>query len=201
MNPKHIFLAFLCPSLAFAQEPPPGGVCLTQEQKETLKKAVDELENIKNSKAEIKINDPIIIIRDFDNRVYINSGEQKPIKLKLKIGATIDRDMELILPIQVHYREKPPDPMFRLRIRAQVGPLIPRIFDDLERADRGLDGSIGFDFFHIDSVNLSINTGIRSVGATPGLDLTKNFGIFGGYALIYDGFISNGLVGTYFSFN
>jgi hypothetical protein len=198
---KRVILALLYPSLALAQEPPPGGVCLTQEQKEILKKVVDELEEIKSSKAEIKATEPIIIVRDWQDRVFINGGEAKPIKLKLTLGKTIDRDMELTLPIQVHYREKPPDPMFRLRIRAQAGFLIPMLFEDLERIDRSVDAGIGWDIFHLDSFNFAINTGIRSAGAGVGIDVTKNFGFQGSYALVYSGFESGALVSTYFSFN
>jgi len=198
---KRIFLlAFLATSSAFAQEPPPGGVCLTEDQKEKLRKVVEELENIKNSPAQIISKDPIIIVRDWENRVYINGGSTKPIKLKLKIGDTIDRDMEVTLPIQVYYREKPPDPMFRLRIRAQAGFLIPEIFKKNLTVPERMDFGIGFDFFHVNLVNLSIYAGARSFGIGPGVDITKNFGGFSNFSIRYDGFTFGNLTGIYFSF-
>ena len=152
---KRVFLlAFLATSLAFAQEPPPGGVCLTQDQREKLRKAVEELENIKSSPAQITTKDPIIIVRDWEDRVYVNGGSTKPIKLKLKIGDTIDRDLEATLPIQVYYREKPPDPMFRLRIRAQAGLLVPETIRTIKgNSDPFWDGQLSFDFFHIDNLD------------------------------------------------
>jgi hypothetical protein len=191
-----LILAQMCECL-------PDGVCLNKEQKEQVTIAVKELDEIKSSKAKIEVTEPIIIIRDWEDRIYINGGEKKPIKLKLKIGKTIDRDMEMTLPIQVGYREKPPDPMFRLRIRAQAGFLIPTIFESPieEHILDGMDAGIGWDFFHLDFVNLSVYTGIRSVGGGLGLDLTKNFGPYLGYSLIYDGFQSAALAGIYFSFN
>lgn len=183
--------------------PPEGGICLTKEQRAQVTAAIEELDDIKNSKAEVEILEPIIIIRDWEDRVYINGGEKKPIKLKLRIGKTINRDMEMTLPIQVGYREEPPDPMFRLRIRAQAGFLIPTIFESpiKEHILDGMDAGIGWDFFHLDLVNLSVYTGIRSVGGGLGLDLTKNFGPYLGYSLVYDGLKSNALAGIYFSFN
>ncbi|HEY8097920.1 MAG TPA: hypothetical protein VIE65_17825, partial [Methylobacter sp.] len=139
---------------------------------------------------------------DWDDRVYINGGSKKPIQATLKLGDTINRDMEMTLPIKVYYREKPPDPMFRLRIRAQAGILVPELIHTLQgKNDPFWDAGIGWDFFHLNAVNIAAYTGIRSVGAGIGLDLTKNFGPYLGYSLKYDGFQSSLLTGIYFSFN
>jgi hypothetical protein len=156
------------------------------------------LENIHDSPAVVTI-EPIILIRDWENRVYINGQEKKPIKLKLKIGSAIDRDMEMQLPIQVYYREAPPPPMFRLRIRAQIGFLSTPLFNSSIKDV--LDGGVGWDFFGLWGFNASAYTGVRSFGLQVGYDLTKNFGLTGGYHFIYDGFRGTGALQAYFSFN
>lgn len=194
-----LILAQACPICP----PEPGGICLTAEQKAQVTEAVKELDTIKKSKAEIQL-EPIVIIRDWEDRVYINGGEKKPIKLKLKLGPTIDRDMELTLPIQIGYREKPPDPMFRLRFRAQLGFLVPTLIDVVRDGDtitEGLEGGLGLDFFHLDWFNVAVHTGVRSIGGGVGFDLTRNFGLYGGYAFVYSTLKSNGFVSIYFSFN
>ena len=191
---------------AYAQEEcPKDKVCLTRAELEQIKKAVRELKDIHDSKAELKLEEPIIIIRDWEDRVYINGGEQKPIKIKLKIGKHVDRDMEMTLPIEVHYREKPPDPWLRLRIRAQVGVFVPEMFTSIgdNNAESFFDGGIGWDFINIAPLHMNISayTGVRSLGGGPGFDITKNFGLYGGYALVYDGLTSSANLMIYFSFN
>jgi len=188
--------------LAQMCECPPDGVCLNKEQKEQVTAAVKEFDDIKSSKAEIEVVEPIVIIRDWENRIYINGGEKKPIKLKLKIGKTIDRDMEMTLPIEVGYREEPPDPMFRLRIRAQAGFLIPEVIQTIQGQHENFwDASIGFDFFHLSWFNFSIYAGVRSVGVGPGIDVTKNFGLYSSFAFVYETIRISNSTGVYFSFN
>jgi hypothetical protein len=182
--------------------PPQYVVCLTEPQRDEVTKAVQELKDIKDSQAVLEIQDPIIIIRDWQDRVYIDGGDKKPLRLKLKLGTTIERDMEATLPIQVAYREQPPDPMFRLRIKAESGVLVPQLIKSFGgESQQFLDIGAGVDFFHLGPVNTSVHAGIRSVGLNVGLDITKNFGPFAGYALIYDGVRSSILTGLYFSFN
>jgi hypothetical protein len=195
-----LFLA----STALAQPtpcvPPPGGKCITKEQLEQITKALQELDDIHKSPAVITVEDQIYIISDWNGAVYVNGGDKDPIKMKLKMGQYVDRDMAATIPTHVYYRPKPPDPMFRLRVRAQAGVLLPQAF----QSDTGwnkFDGGLSFDFFHIKAFNVAAFTGIRSAGGGIGLDLTNNFGIYGGYSFVYDGFKSSSLLAAYFSFN
>lgn len=205
MKTSCLSLAVLFSSaLAYGQSPAPcpqpGGVCLTADEKKKVVDAVQELKKIKDSPAVLVVQDPVEIITDWDGRTYVNAGTTKPLRAKLTITDVIDRDMAITLDAKVAYRPKPPDPMFRLRIRAQAGILLPQAF----QTDSGwnkYDVGIGWDFFHIDSVNLAAYTGTRSAGGDVGLDLTRNFGVYAGYAFIYDGFKSGALLGGYFSFN
>jgi len=187
---------------ALAQEPepcpPPYAVCLTEEEKKTVGDSLRELKDIKESKAQVVLKDEIVIVRDWEDRVYINGGEKKPVRATLTLGKTVERDLEIRLPVQTFYREKPPEPMFRLRIRAQAGVLVPSVLKEFKS---GWDAGAGWDFMHLGPVNLSAYTGIRSVGGGLGLDLTKNFGPYAGYAIVYDGWKSAAMFGVYFSLN
>lgn len=182
--------------------PPPGGKCLTAEQLGQVKEALRELKNLHESPAMLKLEEPVTIIHDWEGRVYVNGGDSKPVVAKLTLGDTIERDLAITLPTQVYYRPKPPDPMFRLRVRAQAGILAPQLIQSV-----GGDGQkfwdvwASFDFFHLGPVNAAVNAGVQSASFGPGLDLTKNFGVTGGYAFIYDGFKSSMFLGAYFSFN
>ncbi len=171
-------------------------LCLTEEKRLKVIMALEELQDIRDSKAELEFIDPVVIIRDWEDRVYVNGGQEKPVRLRLHIGKTVDRSMEATIPVQLFYREKPPDPMFRLRLRAQAGILAPSIKDSFKD---GWDAGVGLDFFHVSDFNISLNAGVRSVGAGVGWDVTKNFGPVVGYALKYDGLESSGFFGVYFS--
>lgn len=188
-----------------AQEPcvpPPGGKCLTEEQWGQVRKALKELDDVHDSPAELKLEQPVVIIQDWQGRVYVNGGEKQPIPAKLKIGQYVDRDMAVTVDAKVYYREKPPDPMFRLRIRAQAGLLVPQLVTAVGGEKQNFfDGGVGLDFFHLGPVNASANIGVFSSGGGLGLDLTKNFGVLAGYAFVYDGLKSSVLGGIYFSFN
>lgn len=178
------------------------GTCLSDEDKKAVVESIEELKAIKEAEAKIEVQDEVVIVRDWDGRVYINGGETKPIRLKLTVG-TVERDMEMVVPTRVYYRPEPPEPMFRLRIRAQAGvlatPIIRSLQDDEYEAF--LDGGVGWDFFHLDWFNFSVYTGVRSVGLAPGMDLTKNFGVYAGPVLVYEGLEFTGTAGAYFSFN
>lgn len=194
----------LAATTASAQDcPPQYAVCLTEEERKKVLQAVSDLKDIRYSKAELEFKDPVMVVRDWDDRVYVNGGSTRPLRLKLRIGKTVDRDLEASVPVHVSYRERPPDPVLRLRIRAEAGVLLPAVVDAIRDdggAYRALDAGVGWDFLHLGDVNLSLHTGIRSSGGGVGLDLTRNFGPYVGYSLIYDGFRSSVLAGAYFSF-
>ena len=198
-----IYLLFaLVTGPAAAQECPEPNKCVTAAQKQKILEAMDELDDIHKNPAVVTLQEPMVIVRDWQDRVYVNGGSNVPVNAKVKIGTHVDRDVAIVLQPQLWYRPKPPDPMFRLRIRAQAGVLIPQaVFTATGDRQPFWDGGASWDFFHLGVVNLAAYTGIRSSGIGPGVDLTKNFGLYGGYAVIYDGWKSSALFSAYFSFN
>ncbi len=197
--------ALLASRASLAQDPAPAPppcpepytLCLVHSDEDTVVQSLKELKSIKESKAVLKIKEDIVIVRDWQDRVYVNGGSAKPIDATLTLGDTVSRDMQIQLPIQVYYRPKPPDPMFRLRVRAQAGLLLPMIW---KNSKGGWDAGLGWDFMHYDVFNLAAYTGVRSAGGGVGMDLTRNFGPYVGYSLVYDGLTSGIIAGCYFSF-
>jgi hypothetical protein len=206
MRMASFLVALLLPSTAVAQELPPCpegySVCLTEEQRKKVVESVKELDDIRSSKAEVQLKDQVVIVEDWDGRVYVNGGSTKPLRGRLTIGKHVDRELAVELPVRVYYRPKPPDPMFRLRFRAQVGVLIPEAVRSVrdESLEPFADAGLSLDFFHVDIVNVAAYLGARSLGGGLGIDLTKNFGAYAGYALTYD-WNSSVLSGAYFAFN
>jgi len=197
----------LIPSVSYSQQPecpPPYKVCLTEEEQKQIVAALKELKNIKDSPAQLDI-EPITIIEDWEQRVYINGGEKNPIKLKLTIGDTISRDLEAQLPIRVYYREEPEDPVFRFRLRAQFGVLAPEIVRSIRDKEFEVfyHTALGIDFFHVGIWNLAINAGTAGFGLGTGIDITKNFGtnvdFLVKYDKIYPEFIPTMNLGVYFA--
>jgi len=177
------------------------GRCLTTEQILEIKKGIQELDDIHNSPAILTTEDAITIIQDWDGRVYTNGGSAEPIRFKLKIGQTIERDIDMVLQTEFYHRPEPPEPMFRLRIRAQVGLLALQVIRTLEGDKKSyVDGGIGWDIFHIDVFNAGFYTGVLSSGIMIGMDLTKNFGVNLAPVIVYDGLQFSIMAGVYFSF-
>jgi hypothetical protein len=196
-------LLALFPSAASAQDcvPPSGGKCLSADQFGSVKSALEELDGIKKAEMTGEVLDPVVIVHDWDERVYVNGGDGKPIRMRVRVG-TVDRTLAVKLPTTVYYREKPADPMFRLRFRAQVGVLPVELYRTATGTKQQFwDAGFGLDFFHVGLVNLSLNVGAASSGLGLGFDLTKNFGLTVGYAAVYDGLRSGAFAGAYFSFN
>ncbi len=200
------FILTISTNLLAEQTCPDDGKCLTKEDKEKLSEAIDELIDIKRSEAKLEFKEPIIILRDWDGRVYINGGDKKPTKLNLKIGETINRDLEATLPIQLYYREKPEDPIFRLRFRANFDVLVPELIQSIrdEEYQTPWSGGLQIDLIHYDILNLAVGVETAGFGVNVGVDITKNFGVDTGFLIKYDkiypDFVPTLSIGTYFSF-
>ena len=52
--------------------------CLNDDEFNQILTALKELKEIRDSKAEITISEPIVIVRTWDEQVFINGGKNKP---------------------------------------------------------------------------------------------------------------------------
>lgn len=169
-----------------AQECAAPSKCYDAETRKQVMEALDELDAIHKNPAQVQVLDPIVVIRDWDGRVYVNGGVKVPLRMKLKIAPSLERDLVVNVQPRVYTREKPADPMFRFRLRAQLGVLARGTYDRIKNGGSWpLDGGLAADFFHLGPVNVSLYAGIFSAGPQIGLDLTKNFGIALGYSMVY----------------
>lgn len=188
MRARYLILAAAIasvPSAARAEDvppcPPEYEVCLTKDEYDKVVKAVEELDAIKKSEAKVEFKEPVVIVRDWQDRVYVNGGEAKPIKARVTVGETIDRELAVTLPTQVAFRPKPPEPQFafRARVRASFGIMVPEI---VKTAEEGVlhdfwAAGLDLDFVKIDLFNISVHVGSAGFGGGVGFDVTKNFGI------------------------
>lgn len=174
--------------------------CLNEDQFQKVYKSIKELDTIKRSQSSVTVLDPIIIIQDWEGRVYVSGGEKKPVRAIVQIGPTIKREVAINVDTKIHERERSEEPPFRIRYRFHTLILPVEMIRDKEFY-KSIDVGLGLDLFHIGDFNLSIHTGILSSGMNVGYDITKNFGFQVGAGFIYDKVSIGPTTGIYFSFN
>lgn len=95
--------------------------------------------------------------------------------------------------------KEPPVWGFRFRPKFAGSYLFVDGFSSSKAVD-GVDVGLLWDFFYYKAVNLNVATGFRSIGAGLGADLTRNFGLYGGWSISWWTFKQNPQLGLYFSF-
>lgn len=170
--------------------------CLDEKEVDKIVYALEQLQDIHNSEAKVEFTSSIEIVRDWDGRIYVNGGSKKPIESELKIGKYLSRTLRMNVPVKVSYLEKPEDPMFRFRMKAEFHVLIP----ELVKKEDFIDAGVSLDFFHIKNFNTSAYVGFRSAGLSFGYDVTKNFGVQLTPSFVYTSLKPSGSTGVYFSF-
>jgi len=192
-------LTFVPPSLpAYACEG--GAKCIPPEDLEVFVKLLREKKCLQDEKPVYQI-DPIVITTDVDGRVYYSGAMPKPYTIQMR-WCNYDVQAQGILDVQVAKRV-PPEWGFRFRLKFYGGFLFTDAFEkynDKYDPSRAVDAGLQADFFHWRSVNFNVGAGFRSAQVSVGVDLTKNFGVFGGYAFSFWSLRHNPQVGLYFSF-
>lgn len=206
-----LVLLLLVPATASARDqewpecPEPYAACISGEQRDRILKAIEELEEIHSSPAMLELEEPIVVIRDWQDRVYVNGNGDKPLRLRLTIGSTVDRELEMEVPVRVHYREAPPEPWFafRARVRAHAGVMVPEAVRSVKdgEVDPFWYAGVDLDFLKLGDFNVWSHVGSAGPGLGVGVDITKNFGTNVGMAVKWDGWSPTVLTGVYFSFN
>lgn len=204
MKLRVAFLCLLCVSLccpvkAYAIEPLETlerGTYFSPDEVEIVKELANEKRCLLLSKPELTL-DPITITTDKDGRVYYSGNAPDPFKVRLD---WCNYRIVAQAPVKVVVlQDKPRDWGFRFRVKFYGGFLF---LDAVERPTpaEGADLGLAADFLHWKYLNLNAQLGFRSVGASVGVDITKNFGALGGVAFSFWTLRPNPMVGLYFSF-
>lgn len=141
--------------------------------------------------------DPVQIIVDRQGRVFYSGAEPKPYKIHLD---WCNYHIDALGKIQVQVAQRvEPTWGFRFRAKAAFGYLPIEALAEKD-AYLGLDGGVLLEPFFLQWANLNVYVGVRSFGGGVGFDLTRNFGLYTGYALAWGTWRSNLHAGVYFSF-
>lgn len=196
-------LAFLFPLPALAQQACEGGAkCVPPEDLEVFVKLLKEKKCLQDEKPVYTI-DPIVITTDVEGRVYYSGAMPKPYTIRMK-WCNYETTAQGVLNVQVA-KKVPPDWGFRFRLKFYGGFLFTDAFekyapDDKYDPSRAVDAGLQADFLYWRFINLNVGAGFRSVNASVGFDLTKNFGAFAGYAFSFWTLKHNPQAGLYFAF-
>lgn len=192
------------PALAYAQDlthpPEPEaceGVCVAHEDMVQIKELLKERHCLDTEEPRISL-DPINIVVDKEGRVFYSGNDPKPYKIKVE---WCNYAMEATGKVKVLAAvQEPPSYGFRFRPKAYTGLLLAEPFRKDKTATDAIDAGLMIDPLYVKDFNLNFHVGFRSVGAGVGLDVFKNFGIYAGYALAWDGLSHNPEAALWFAF-
>ena len=173
-----------------------GGVFFTSEELGVIRQLALEKQCLITEKPVVTL-DPVTIVTDKEGRVYYSGDKPRPYTVKLDwCNYQVEAKGKLNVTV---LRDTPPNAGFRFRLKFYGAFLF---LDAVERpsAAEGADLGLQLDFLYWRNLNLNVNVGFRSVGASVGYDLTRNFGVFGGASLSFWTLRPNPVVGLYFSF-
>lgn len=169
--------------------------CVPKEDMDDFVKVLREKRCLQTEKPSFKL-DPITIVVDTDGRIYTSGANPNPYHLQMTwCGYTADGSGDV--KVQAAMRE-PPEWGFRFRPKASLGYLpaeaLAKSWQD------GIEGGVLLEPFFWRSLNLNAQVGFRSVGLGLGMDLTRNFGVYLGYALTWGSWRSSPQGALWFSF-
>jgi hypothetical protein len=178
------------------QECPKGYMCIAEEDAETLRQLLRDHKCRADTAPEV-MADQVVIVQYHEGRVYGSGTGEFPFKIKLTwCNYEVEASSNVKLQVAQHVD---PEWGFRLRLKATGGLLVVDAFTE-DALHEALDGGLLLDAFFIQWFNLNAYIGFRSFGGGLGADLTKNFGVYGGYALTWGSWRSNPFVGVSFAF-
>ena len=166
---------------AWAQICPAGSTCVPAEDMQVFVKLLQEKKCLQGTPPDLKL-DPITVTEDKDGRVFVSGADPLPYTVRMK-WCSYEAEAKGKLVITVAKME-PPTWGLRFRLKAAPSYLPVTAFE-------AKDGYAGIDFgllsepFFVQWANLNAYVGVRSVGAGFGFDLTKNMGLYVGYAVTW----------------
>ena len=175
-------LLLLMPSKAYGQTTcEAGSKCVPPDDMAVFVKLLREKQCLQSAKPEVKF-DPITLTEDKEGRVFVTGANPLPYTVRMK---WCNYEVEATGKLNVTVAKVEPETWgFRFRLKAAPGYLPVTALTEQ-------DGYAGVDFgllaepFFVQWANLNAYVGVRSVGAGVGFDLTRNFGLYVGYAVTW----------------
>ena len=187
---------FMVGGPAFAQECP-NGTCVAREDLKAFVEIAKEKKCLQTEKPSFDL-DSVNIVVDKQGRIFYSGAAPHPYRLRMNwcnYEIEAEGKVDVLAAVQ-----EPPSAGFRFRPKAFLGVLLLEPFRDGNDAKDGIDAGLMVDPFYFHEFNLNFHVGFRSVGAGIGFDVFRSFGLFGGYALSWDGFHHNPEAALWFAF-
>jgi hypothetical protein len=182
---------------ALAQECADKDVCVVREDLKAFIEIAKEKACLQDNKPEFEL-DPVNIIVDRDGRIFYSGAAPHPYKLRMKwCNYVVEAEGKVNVLAAV---QEPPSWGFRFRPKAYMGALLVEPFRGDKDLKKAIDAGLMLDMLYLYDFNLNVHVGFRAVGAGLGVDIFQNFGLYGGYALSWDGFRSNPEAALWFAF-
>lgn len=185
---------FFSPSVR-AEECGLTSTCVSREDRQAFVTLLREQKCRNETPPTIKL-DQITIIEDKDGRIYATGAQPHPYTVQMtwcNYEITATGGVKVVVA-----RRVPPTWGFRFRPKFGSSFLFVDAFKK-ESPLSAIDVGLLWEGFYYKSLTLNVVTGFRSVGAALGLDLTKNLALHAGYAVSYDGWRSNPILGLSFA--
>ncbi len=187
---------FLCTSAASAAECTAPSTCVPKDDLSTFV-AIAKQQRCHQTTTPTFTMDPVTIVIDKEGRVYGSGSQPVPWRLTMKWcgdEAQALGNIKLIAAVRQEAQWG-----FRFRTKASMGVLGVEAFKR-DPWTGAVDVGVLLEPFFYHAFNLNAAVGIKSVGAGVGIDVTRNFGAYFGYALAFSEWRSNPYAGLYFSF-
>jgi hypothetical protein len=179
---------------ALAEECPADSTCVPPEDMHVFVTLLRE-KKCQQETSPAFVLDPVVIITDKDGRVFTNGGQPRPYTIRMHwCGYDVTGTGQVDV---VAARIPEPSWGWRFRVKAALGVLLA---DLVSHGTNGLDGGLLLEPFFFRWTNVNGYVGVRSVGGGFGFDLTRNFGLYAGYATTWNDWQHNPHVSAYFSF-
>ncbi len=137
--------------------------------------------------------DPVTIVTDKQGRVFASGTGPKPYKIKVD---WCNYSLEATGAVTLIAAEKE-EPTWGFRFRPKiVAGLLPLEALHEKSLPSGLDGGVLVEPFFISWFNVNAFVGVRSVGAGIGMDVSRNIGVYAGYAVTWGTWRSSPYIGV-----
>jgi hypothetical protein len=184
-----VFLLALVSPLEVFADPvcPAGSVCVPPEDMAVFVRLLQGQKCRAENPPSFRL-DPVTIVVDRDGRVFGSGADPRPYTLAMTwCGYVVEAKGKVDLVVA---KDVPAEGGLRFRAKAGVGALMIDLLGKGRGVD-AIDAGVLWEGLYYRDLNLNVTTGFRSVGVAVGVDLTKNVGLYVGYALGFDGLRSN----------